>query len=353
MINGLIFKGVNEKILPTLKSIDVDYTECTGLSCGKFYNIGTLPSDCSQLDFSFKQIEDYEIPFGFLQFNIDENSSLTSLSGTYDNEDVKWLNKPSTFVEGKTYQIHFLNSCCTCEEYDEDGQSISTDSYLNRATVLSSTSTDTSFALGGACKASNDYSVAEGYDSIANGYASHAEGNTTKATSAMAHAEGSLTNAKAYASHAEGELAEVNSAADYSHAEGKTTYCIGRAAHAEGGYTIVNNDYEHAEGRFNYSHSAAPGFGSSANTLHSIGIGSGIFADDTYYDLLAHGELPAGAVTAHSKNAVEVMQNGDMYVLDIGGYDGQEITSATTLQEVINNMQEQINELKMMLTSLE
>ena len=55
--------------------------------------------------------------------------------------------------------------------------------------------------------------------------------------------------------------------------------------------------------------------GLSGNTIHSVGIGS----------------------SSERKNAVEVMQNGDVYVLGVGGYDGKEISSAATLKDAIGN----------------
>lgn len=77
-----------------------------------------------------------------------------------------------------------------------------------------------------------------------------------------------------------------------SFAEGDTAEASGGCAHAEGFYTKALNPYEHAEGKYNVSN---PG------TMSSIGIG----ASDT-----------------NRKNAVEVMDNGDMYVYGLGNYDG-------------------------------
>lgn len=103
----------------------------------------------------------------------------------------------------------------------------------------------------------------------------------------------------------------------YSHAEGSGTISGGRSSHAEGDGTITNNVAEHAEGSYNKSHSTKDG--DSQNTLHSVGIGTSM---------------------ANRKNAVEVMQNGDQYVLGIGGYDGQAIDEAKTVQEVVNGKQD-------------
>ena len=61
---------------------------------------------------------------------------------------------------------------------------------------------------------------------------------------------------------------------------------------AEGQNTVANNRSEHAMGEFNESNKASDTFGSSGNTLFSIGNGT----------------------NAKRKNALEVMQNGDIYI---------------------------------------
>lgn len=128
------------------------------------------------------------------------------------------------------------------------------------------------------------YSFAEG-SNTANGNYSHAEGSGTEATQQAAHAEGNGTRA------------------------------YGWFSHAEGLDTRTNNMGEHAEGMNNVSNSQqALTIGLSGNTIHSIGIGSD---------------------SLHKKNAFEVMQNGDAYMLGIGGYDGTTISGATTLQNAL------------------
>ena len=111
---------------------------------------------------------------------------------------------------------------------------------------------------------------------------------------------------------------------NYSHAEGygSTKYhniASGDGSHAEGVCTRSQNKSEHAEGSANVSHKASNTYGDAGNTQHSIGIG-------THYN--------------STKNAVEVMQNGDYYLIGVGGYQGTDtkVQNATikTLQEVIN-----------------
>ena len=155
---------------------------------------------------------------------------------------------------------------------------------------------------------------AEGNATLAKGLASHAEGEKTFASGVNSHAEGSYTTASGRDSHAEGSYTTASE--NISHAEGSYTTASGYCSHAEGSYTTTKNNAEHAEGFNNKSNKANGVFGNSGNTIHSIGIG---------------GPGP-------SKNAFEVMQNGDVYVNGIGGYDGTNIESANTLQDTIEGL---------------
>ena len=129
-------------------------------------------------------------------------------------------------------------------------------------------------------------------------------------------------NARGIATHTEG--IDNVAVGDYSHAEGMSNLANGFASHVEGTRNRTNNISEHAEGQYNVSHSSDPmEFGGGCNTIHSIGIG-------THYN--------------STKNAVEVMQNGDYYLLGVGGYQGTntKVQDATikTLQEVISGKQD-------------
>ena len=73
---------------------------------------------------------------------------------------------------------------------------------------------------------------------------------------------------------------------------GDTQNANGEYSFAEGQNTVANNRSEHAMGEFNESHHLDNTFGSSGNTLFSIGNGT----------------------NAKRKNALEVMQNGDIYI---------------------------------------
>lgn len=152
--------------------------------------------------------------------------------------------------------------------------------------------------------ADGDYSVAEGLTTKSQGIASHAEGNQNTAVGNYSHVEGQTTKANGACSHA----------------EGSETIATGNCAHAEGLGTFTQNEAEHAEGRYNVSHKTSEVFGDAGNTQHSIGIGQSMTAEGPRY-----------------KNAVEIMQNGDAYLLGLGNYDGTNPTNADSVQTIITS----------------
>lgn len=221
-----------------------------------------------------------------------------------------------------------------------------------------------SHAEGSGTKATSNHSHAEGSGTInvgvgahsegvrtkTNGDATHAEGyetwagndgtstNETPVSAPYAHSEGQLTFAKNRAAHAEGlgtntttisgRISGAFGIASHSegvrtlaegqgaHSEGQETQAIGTQSHAEGKQTQALNQVEHAQGQYNKSNKANSTFGNAGNTLHSIGIGTS---------------------NSNRINAVEVMQNGDVYIKGIGNYDGTSISSAQSTQEWINS----------------
>ena len=88
---------------------------------------------------------------------------------------------------------------------------------------------------------------------------------------------------------------------EYSHAEGNSSQANGDYSHAEGRQTITQNNSEHASGQYNISSSASTDFGHSGNTLFSVGNG-----DDLEY----------------RRNAFEIRQNGDFYIVDTSASGG-------------------------------
>lgn len=131
----------------------------------------------------------------------------------------------------------------------------------------------------------------------------------------FAHAEGGNCQANGGYSHAEGMDTLSNGAA--THAEGTMTTANGDQAHSEGLGTIANNTAEHAEGCYNVSHTE-----DSSYTIHSVGIG----------------------IEGERKNAHEILINGNHYIYGIGGYDGVNMDSAMSLQDIINSKQNAVDE---------
>lgn len=168
-----------------------------------------------------------------------------------------------------------------------------------------------SHAEGRDTYAAGQYSHAEGRETEAF-YASHAEGRSSKATGDVSHAEGLGTYAIGDHTHAEGQ--NTHAVGLNAHAEGLRGWANGQHSHAEGVDTVTSNTAEHAEGKFNKSNKADGSFGSAGNTLHSIGIGTS---------------------ASDRKNAFEIMQNGDAYLLGVGGYDGKNPAASKAVQQII------------------
>ena len=152
--------------------------------------------------------------------------------------------------------------------------------------------------------ANGEASHVEGKGNKADGYVSHAEGHDNKATNSASHAEGKNNTASGSPAHAEGYQTEASGAA--SHTEGKLTKASGSYAHAEGEGTIAQNTAEHACGRYNVSGGGV--------TQWSVGIGT---SDDD------------------RKNAAEIRNDGKMYLLGLGGYDGKSAYGKKSVQEVL------------------
>ncbi len=190
-------------------------------------------------------------------------------------------------------------------------------------TVASGTA---SHAEGYYTNAIGSYSHSEGNKTVASGVGSHAEGYYTNVIGRYSHAEGYQTTASGENSHAEGSYA--NAIGDYSHAEGGHTQATKMYSHAEGCLTIAQNLAEHAEGVANVSHKASNNNGDAGNTQHSVGIAFNDYSGN------------------YRKNAFEIMQNGDAYLIGVGNYDGIHIKGETgapsglqTLQETVNSKQ--------------
>lgn len=190
------------------------------------------------------------------------------------------------------------------------------------------------YALSGTIQASGRGSHAEGQAEnsiiLSSGDGSHAEGyaenkENIQATGSGSHAEGCTSANGAISASGDGAHAEgsgTTASGKCSHAEGAANTAGGDSSHAEGHHNTTQNPGEHAEGCWNKSNKKTTGTAAeqaAGTTLSSVGCGTG----DT-----------------DRKNAVEVMQNGDLYVKNIGGYDGTNPDSAVCLVPTVMAIEE-------------
>lgn len=188
------------------------------------------------------------------------------------------------------------------------------------------------FAEGYKNSVSAQYAHAEGRENTASGSYSHVEGYKTSATAQATHAEGQFTTASAIDAHAEGAYTIASGTCSHTEGWGSETYgyntASGGGSHAEGVCTIAQNLGEHAEGNSNVSHKASDIEGNAGNTQHSVGIGNG----------------------STRTNAFEIMQNGDCYIIRIGGYQGTDThvqnASIMTVQSYLASLEARIYALE-------
>lgn len=100
--------------------------------------------------------------------------------------------------------------------------------------------------------------------------------------------------------------------------ESNSNQALGESSVAEGKHNYSKNASEISQGQFNKSTKNSTVFGDSKNTIYSLGIGTS---------------------NENRKNAIEVMQNGDIYIIGLGGYDGMNAgcDGVKTLQQVLTD----------------
>ena len=189
----------------------------------------------------------------------------------------------------------------------------------------------------------NDYA-----NNTAPGVNSHAEGFQTHANKNNSHAEGRITVANGDASHAEGD--ETRAAGKWSHAEGYMSLAEGIASHAEGQYTTASGDYSHAEGtstRASYINAHAEGQETMAGAANAHAEGQGTVTAEvgghvagTYNAVVANGLFNFGIGSSNDKrkSAMIITNEGKVYFIDAGGYDGgTSIANAKSIQDILKD----------------
>ena len=115
-----------------------------------------------------------------------------------------------------------------------------------------------------------------------------------------------------------------------SHAEGLRTIARGYRAHTEGQDTCILSTGGHAQGMANYHTN-------DLNVIHDIGIGTVVDSTDT------DGTPTVTRLSAEATLHTEDVRNGYKYLIGVGGYKGQEIDNASSVQEVIANLADKIH----------
>lgn len=114
--------------------------------------------------------------------------------------------------------------------------------------------------------------------------------------------------------------------------KGSNASALGNYSTAIGEGSLTNNKYECAEGCYNKSTKTSDTYGNAGNTQHSVGIGT----------------------SSTRKNAVEVMQNGDVYMYGLGGYDGTNPTATTSksIQSIVSDIVTQLSGIETVLDQI-
>lgn len=259
-------------------------------------------------------------------------------------------------AEGKKTNASGDNSHAEGESTEASGLNSHTEGYNTKATISNSHAEGfqtkalgiNSHAEGLQSAASGFNSHAEGQKTEAAGNNSHAEGNQTQANKNNSHAEGCITVANGDASHAEGD--ETQAAGKWSHAEGYMSLAEGIASHAEGQYTTASGDYSHAEGtrtRASYINAHAEGQETMAGAANAHAEGQGTVTAEvgghvagTYNAVVANGLFNFGIGSSNDKrkSAMIITNEGKVYFIDAGGYDGgTSIANAKSIQDILKN----------------
>lgn len=185
-----------------------------------------------------------------------------------------------------------------------------------------------------------DDCVEMGYQSEATGYGSTAMGYNCKASGNTAHAENANCTASGDNSHAEGE--ECIAEGKYSHAEGQNCTASGEGSHAEGSGCTASRYYSHAEG-----------YNCTATEPCSHAQGSNNYENASFIDMVGVGgrKKKNASVIYVGRNIAGYMnenvhKHGYLYLLDVGGYKGQEIGNAKSVQEVFADLTSRIEALE-------
>lgn len=163
------------------------------------------------------------------------------------------------------------------------------------------------------------------YEKNTAGYKSRSSGSNNKVSASYGSADGANNTVSGEYGRANGvgntssgvasstEGSDNQTTGQSGHTEGASNVNNAPAGHVEGFKNKAQNDSEHAEGRYNLSHTGST---EAQKTRHSIGVGTS---------------------ESDRKNAVEVMANGDVYLVNMLGYNGKNPDVVPSIQSFIEN----------------
>ena len=265
-------------------------------------------------------------------------------------------NKNNSHAEGRITVADGDASHAEGDETQAAGKWSHAEGYMSLAEGIAShaegqdttASGDYSHAEGTSTRALYINAHAEGHETEAVGVNSHTEGYQTHANKNNSHAEGRITVADGDASHAEGD--ETQAAGKWSHAEGYMSLAEGIASHAEGQDTTASGDYSHAEGtstRALYINAHAEGQDTTAGAANAHAEGQGTVTTEvgghvagTYNAMVANSLFNFGIGSSNDKrkSAMIITNEGKVYFIDAGGYDGgTSIANAKSIQDILKD----------------
>ena len=163
------------------------------------------------------------------------------------------------------------------------------------------------------------------YEKNTAGYKSRSSGSNNKVSASYGSADGANNTVSGEYGRANGvgntssgvasstEGSDNQTTGQSGHTEGASNVNNALAGHVEGFKNKAQNDSEHAEGRYNLSHTGST---EAQKTRHSIGVGTS---------------------ESDRKNAVEVMANGDVYLVNMLGYNGKNPDVVPSIQSFTEN----------------
>lgn len=146
----------------------------------------------------------------------------------------------------------------------------------------------------GFSRATGDYSLSAGSQSVASGYDSFAHGSFARASGDHSHAEGWDTTASGTNSHTEGQLTIASGYA--SHAEGNATTAQRWAQHTEGQYNVLDTTGADGLAKGSYIHIVGNGTNALRSNAYTLDWqGNGWFSGNVYVGSTSGTNKDAGS----------------------------------------------------------